>query len=62
MARGYSYEDIGRALGVSVNTVRTFVRSVYEKLDVNSRTEAVLLGMKLGIVRGTPYPMNKPRR
>jgi DNA-binding NarL/FixJ family response regulator len=61
MARGYSYEDIGRALEVSVNTVRTYVRIVYEKLDVNSRTEAVLLGMKLGIVKGTPYPMAKPR-
>jgi DNA-binding NarL/FixJ family response regulator len=62
MARGYRYEDIGRALGVSVNTVRTYVRSLYEKLDVNSRTEAVLLGMQLGIVQSTPYPMPKPRR
>jgi DNA-binding NarL/FixJ family response regulator len=61
MARGHSYEDIGRALDVSVNTVRTYIRSVYEKLDVNSRTEAVLLGMKLGIVNATPYPMRKPR-
>jgi DNA-binding NarL/FixJ family response regulator len=61
MARGFSYEDIGRALDVSVNTVRTYVRGVYEKLDVNSRTEAVLLGMKLGIVNGTPYPTRKPR-
>ena len=50
MARGLSYEDTGIALGVSVNTVRTYVRAIYEKLDVASRTEAVLLGMKLGIV------------
>jgi DNA-binding NarL/FixJ family response regulator len=62
MATGQSYEDIGRALGVSLNTVRTYVRSVYEKLDVNSRTEAVLLGTKLGIVTGAPYPTPKPRR
>jgi DNA-binding NarL/FixJ family response regulator len=62
MALGHRYEDIGRALGVSVNTVRTYVRSVYEKLDVNSRTEAVLLGMQLGIVKSAPYPMAKPRR
>jgi DNA-binding NarL/FixJ family response regulator len=60
MARGYRYEDIGLALDVSVNTVRTYVRSVYEKLQVNSRTEAVLLGIKLGIVPGTPYPSNNP--
>src|SRR5262249_51994014 len=36
MARGLSYEEIGVALGVSVNTVRTFVRAVYDKLDVAS--------------------------
>jgi DNA-binding NarL/FixJ family response regulator len=62
MARGQRYEDIGCALGVSLNTVRSYVRSVYEKLDVSSRTEAVLVGMKLGIVAGTPYPTVKPRR
>jgi DNA-binding CsgD family transcriptional regulator len=56
MARGQRYEDIACVLGVSVNTVRTYIRSVYEKLGVNSRTEAVLLGMKLGMIAGTPYP------
>ena len=56
MARGYTYDDIGRSLGVSVNTVRGFVRALYRKLDVNSRTEAVLLAMQLGLVKGTPYP------
>ena len=54
MATGQTYEDMGRALGLSVNTVRTHVRSIYEKLDVNSRTEAVVLGTKLGIIPGTP--------
>jgi DNA-binding NarL/FixJ family response regulator len=52
MATGQSYEDVGRALGVSLNTVRTYVRSVYKKLDVNSRTEAVIVGAELGIVAG----------
>jgi DNA-binding NarL/FixJ family response regulator len=61
MARGHSYEDIGRVLGVTVNTVRTYVRSLYEKLHVNSRTEAVLLGIKLGVVRAPSYPPAKPR-
>ena len=54
MATGQTYEDMGRAFGLSVNTVRTHVRSIYEKLDVNSRTEAVVLGTKLGIIAGTP--------
>ena len=46
---------------MSINTVRSQVRAIYEKLDVISRTEAVLLGMRLGLVKGTPYPVAKPR-
>ena len=61
LARGFTYEDAARSLGVSINTVRTQVRAIYEKLDVNSRTEAVLLGMRLGLVTGTPFPAMKPR-
>ena len=53
MARGLSYEDTGAAMGISLNTVRTYVRTIYEKLDVASRTEAVLLGIKLGIIKPT---------
>jgi two-component system NarL family response regulator len=54
MAQGLSYDEVGTALGVSVNTVRSFIRAIYEKLDVGSRTEAVLLAIKLAIVKGTP--------
>ncbi len=61
LARGLLYDDIGKLLGVSVNTVRSFVRTIYGKLDVNSRTEAVLVGIKLGLIRGTPYPRTKSR-
>jgi DNA-binding CsgD family transcriptional regulator len=56
MARGLSYAETGQVLGVSLNTIRTYVRGIYEKLDVESRTEAVLLGIKLGLIKGTPYP------
>jgi DNA-binding NarL/FixJ family response regulator len=61
LARGLDYEDIGKALSITVNTVRSFVRAIYDKLDVNSRTEAVLVGIKLGLVKRTPYPRLKPR-
>jgi DNA-binding NarL/FixJ family response regulator len=54
MARGLSYDETGTAIGVSVNTIRTYVRAIYDKLDVASRTEAVLLAIKLGIIKGTP--------
>ena len=61
LARGLLYEDIGKILGVSVNTVRSFIRTIYGKLEVNSRTEAVLVGIKLGLIRGTPYPRTRSR-
>ena len=61
LARGLVYEDVARVLGVSLNTVRSFVRTIYKKLDVNSRTEAVLAATRLGLVRGTPFP-SKPTR
>ena len=41
VARGYRSKEIGEALGVSVQTVETHLRNVYEKLHVRSRAEAV---------------------
>ncbi len=40
-ARGLTYTEAGEVLGVSVNTVRTHVKHVYEKLHVSSKAEAV---------------------
>ena len=41
LAEGYSYQGAGGRMNVSVNPVRNYVRSVYEKLQVNTRSEAV---------------------
>lgn len=41
LSEGNSYQEIADHLGISVNTVRTYIRSVYEKLHVHSRSEAV---------------------
>lgn len=41
IGKGFSYAEVAQALGVSTNTVRTHIRRIYEKLAVNSRTEAV---------------------
>jgi DNA-binding NarL/FixJ family response regulator len=41
IAKGFSYQEGAAMLGVSTNTVRTHVKRIYEKLAVNSRTEAV---------------------
>lgn len=51
LALGHTYEQVGTALGVSCNTVRTHVRTIYEKLGVSSRTEAVLAALRLGLFR-----------
>ncbi len=46
--RGLTYTEVARLCGISVNTVRTYVRQSYEKLQVSSKAEAVttLLGSR----------------
>ena len=41
LAEGYSYQGAAARMNISVNTVRNYVRSVYEKLQVSTRSEAV---------------------
>lgn len=40
LAKGYYYKEIAEQLGITLNTVRTHVHSIYEKLHVQTRTEA----------------------
>jgi len=42
LAKGYRYKEIADALFISVETVRTHLRNIYEKLHVRSGSEAVL--------------------
>lgn len=39
---GYAYKEIADRMNISIDTVRSYVRTVYEKLHVHSRTEAVV--------------------
>jgi DNA-binding NarL/FixJ family response regulator len=42
LANGYAYKEIADLMNISIDTVRSYVRTVYEKLHVHSRTEAVV--------------------
>jgi len=41
LSRGLRYKEIADVLGISVETIRTHIRNIYQKLQVQSRTEAL---------------------
>lgn len=41
LAKGLAYKQIADQMGISVTTIRTYLRRIYEKLHVQSRSEAV---------------------
>ena len=50
LADGHGYRAAADQLFVSVNTVRNYIRSVYEKLHVHSSSEAVSKALRLGLI------------
>ncbi len=50
LADGHSYQAAAGGLGVSINTVRDHVRSVYEKLHVHSKSEAVSKALRRKLI------------
>ena len=50
-AKGSSYKEAARALGISPLTVGNHVKSIYRKLAVHSRGEAVYEAVKTGQLR-----------
>lgn len=42
LAKGYLYKEIAGNLGISINTLRNHLRTIYDKLHVHSRTEATV--------------------
>jgi len=50
LAEGYSYQGAADRLQVSINTIRGYVRKIYDKLHVHSKTEAVRKALKGRII------------
>jgi two-component system, NarL family, response regulator len=51
IAEGRSNKDIARRLSITEGTAKTHVKSILEKLDAISRTEAVAVAHKRGLIR-----------
>jgi DNA-binding NarL/FixJ family response regulator len=50
VAKGFMQAEIADLLGVSINTISTYVKRIYKKLAVNSRTSAVHRANALGLI------------
>ena len=50
ITKGFSYDEIAELMGVSRNTVMTFVRRIYHKLEVTSKAEAIFEARSHGLL------------
>lgn len=50
ISRGFSYAEISRLQSISVHTVQTHIKSLYRKLAVSSKSEAVYEATKMGLL------------
>ncbi|MEO6284224.1 MAG: response regulator transcription factor [Dyadobacter sp.] len=50
LVNGFSYKMIGFEMNISIDTVRSHIKKIYDKLHVHSATEAVSLAIKKRIV------------
>ena len=50
VALGLSNREIGRSLGISIETVKEHVQNILRKLDVSDRTQAAVWAVKKGLV------------
>jgi DNA-binding NarL/FixJ family response regulator len=51
LVEGHNYKTAAAELNVSVNTIRFHMRSIYEKLQVHSKSEAVSKALRQRIIR-----------
>ena len=50
LAEGLGNKHVAARLGISEHTVKTHVTSIFEKLGVSTRAEAVATGVRVGLI------------
>lgn len=50
LGNGYTYEEASERMGVSLNTVQTFSRRIFQKLEVRSKVQAINAAQTLGLM------------
>lgn len=51
VSKGFSNDDIAKTLCLSKLTVKTHIKNLFKKLNVNNRTEAIIVGLNLGLIK-----------
>lgn len=51
LGEGHHYKTAATELGISVHTIRFHLRSIYSKLEVHSKSEAVAKALREGLIR-----------
>lgn len=51
IAKGFTFSEIAKLLGISAHTVTAHVKKIYQKLAVHSRGEAVYEANKMGLLK-----------
>jgi len=51
IAKGFTNQEVANMLGISVDTVKDYLKTIYTRLNVSTRAEAVSLAVSLGIIK-----------
>ncbi|MBI3666950.1 MAG: helix-turn-helix transcriptional regulator [Acidobacteria bacterium] len=62
VARGMTNREVAASLGISRNTLKNQLRSVFEKLGVRNRLELVWCAISRGLVLSPEQMQNPPAR
>ncbi len=52
IAKGYSRPEVADLIGLTLNTVSSYTKVIYQKLNVSRRAEAVIEAIRLGLISG----------